>query len=46
VLDIVCVTYFLTSTTMPDPQTSDMRRSDTVNDVSARSLASARLSKL
>jgi len=25
VLVILCVTYFLTSTTMPDPQTSDMR---------------------
>jgi len=24
-LDILCVTYFLTSITMPDPQTSDMR---------------------
>jgi len=23
VLDIVCVTYFLTSITMPDPQTGD-----------------------
>jgi len=25
VLDILCVTYFLTSITMPDTQTSDMR---------------------
>jgi len=26
VLDILCVTYFLTSITVPDPQTSDMRQ--------------------
>jgi len=26
VLDILCVTYFLTSVTMPDPQTSDTRQ--------------------
>jgi len=26
VLDILRVTYFLTSITMPDPQTSDMRQ--------------------
>jgi len=26
VLDILWVTYFLTSVTMPDPQTSDMRQ--------------------
>jgi len=26
VLDILCVTYFLTPVTMPDPQTSDMRQ--------------------
>jgi len=26
VLDILCVTYFLTSITMPDTQTSDMRQ--------------------
>jgi len=26
VLDILCVTYFLASITMPDPQTSDMRQ--------------------
>jgi len=32
-LDILCVTYFLTSITMPDPQTA----LDTVNDVSASS---------
>jgi len=25
-LDILCVTYFLTLITMPDPQTSDMRQ--------------------
>jgi len=25
-LDILCVTYFLTSITMPEPQTSDMRQ--------------------
>jgi len=25
-LDILCVTYFLTSIIMPDPQTSDMRQ--------------------
>jgi len=35
VLDILCVTYFLTSITMPDWQTSDA--SDTVNNVSASS---------
>jgi len=33
-LDILSVTYFLTSITMPDPQISDMH---TVNDVSASS---------
>jgi len=26
VLDILCLTYFLISITMPDPQTSDMRQ--------------------
>jgi len=26
VLDILCVTYFLTSIAVPDPQTSDMRQ--------------------
>jgi len=26
VLDILCVTYLLTSITMPDPQISDMRQ--------------------
>jgi len=26
ILDILCVTYFLTSITMPGPQTSDMRQ--------------------
>jgi len=25
-LDILCVTYFLISTTMPDPLTGDMRQ--------------------
>jgi len=25
-LDILCVTYFLTSITVPDPQSSDMRQ--------------------
>jgi len=35
-LDILCVTYFLTSITMLDPQTSD-NASDTLNDVSASS---------
>jgi len=25
-LDILCMTYFLTSITMPDPQTSNMRQ--------------------
>jgi len=34
VLDILCVTYFLTSVTMPDPQTCDMRHIRW-NDVSA-----------
>jgi len=36
VLDLLCVIYFQTSVTMPDPQTSD-KSSDTVNDVSASS---------
>jgi len=26
VLNILCVTYFLTSVIMPDPQTGDMRQ--------------------
>jgi len=26
VLDILCMTYFLTSITMPEPETSDMRQ--------------------
>jgi len=34
VLDIVYVAYFLTSITMPDPRTSDMRQ---IDDVSATS---------
>jgi len=36
-LYILCVTYFLTSISVPDPQTSDMRQIYTVNDVSASS---------
>jgi len=44
VLDILCVTYFLTSIIMPDPQTSDMRQIRQM--MSALSLPSARLSKL
>jgi len=43
-LDILFVTYFLTSITMLDPQTSDMRQ--ILYMMSALSLASARLSKL
>jgi len=43
-LDILCVTYFLTSITMPDPQTSDMRQIWQM--MSALPLASSRLSKL
>jgi len=35
VVDILCVSYFPASVTMPDLQTSDT--SDTVNDVSASS---------
>jgi len=35
-LDILCVTYFLTSITMPDRQNGDMRQKrTTVNDVNA-----------
>jgi len=37
VLDILCVTYIVISITMPDPQTSDMRHADAVNDVCASS---------
>jgi len=44
VLDILCVTYFLTTITMLHPQNSDMRHALTVN--AALPLASARLSKL
>jgi len=40
----VCVTYFLTSLTMPDPQTSDMRRIRYM--MSELPMASARLKKL
>jgi len=36
VLGILCVTYFFTSITMPDPQTSEMRQMR-YNDVSASS---------
>ena len=40
VLDILCLTYFLISITMPDPQTSDMRQIPyTLNDVCASYLA-------
>jgi len=41
-LNILCVTYFVMSLTMPDPQTSDMRHIQHMTSV----LASARLSKL
>jgi len=44
VLDILCVAYFLTSITMPDPQTSDMHQIRQM--MSALLLTSARLSKL
>jgi len=44
VLDILCVTYLLTSITMLDPQTRDMRQIWYI--MSALPLASARLSKL
>jgi len=37
VLDILCVTYFLTSIIMPDPQTSDMRQMHKWCNVSASS---------
>jgi len=33
VLNILCDSYFLTSITMPDPQTSDMRHMPKVNYV-------------
>jgi len=36
-LDILCVTYFLISITMPDTQNKYASESDTVNDVSASS---------
>ena len=39
-LNILRVTYFMTSVTMPDPQTSDMRPI-WVNDVSASSAISS-----
>jgi len=45
VLNILYVTYFVTSLTMPDPQSSDMRH-NMVNDATTLPLASARLSKL
>jgi len=44
VLYVLCVTYFLTPVTMPDPQTSDMRQIQKM--MSALPLASARLIKL
>jgi len=44
VLDILCLTYFLTSIIMPDPQTIDMRQMR--QRMSALPLASARLSRL
>jgi len=44
VLDILRVTYVLTSITMPDPQTGDMRQ--IMQMISALPLASARLIKL
>ena len=44
VLDIQCVTYFLTSIIMSDPQTSHMHQIWQM--MSAHPLASARLSKL
>jgi len=44
VLDILCVTYFLTSVTMLDPQTSNVHQIRYM--MSALPLASARLSKL
>jgi len=43
-LDILCVTYFLTSITIPDPRTSDMHQIRQM--MSAPPLASARLRKL
>jgi len=43
-LDILCVTYFVTSTVMPDPQTSDMHQMRQM--MLALPLSSARLSKL
>jgi len=44
VLDILCVTYFLTSMIMPDPHTSDMRQIRKM--MLALPLSSARLSRL
>jgi len=42
VINILCVTYFVTSLTMPDLQTSGMRHTaPTVNDVSAPSSISS-----
>jgi len=43
-LDILCVTYFLTSIIMPDPQIGDMRQKRKM--MSTLPLAWARLSKL
>ena len=42
IIIISCVTYFLTSITMPDPQTSDRYASDMVNEVIASSGISSR----
>jgi len=44
VLDILCVIYFLTSISMPDLDTSDMRQIRKM--ILAPLVASARLSKL
>jgi len=44
VLDILCVTYFITSIIMPVPQTSDMRQIRQM--MLALPLSSGRLSKL
>jgi len=46
VLNILCVSYFLSSTAMPDLQSSDMRHLGTTVHVSALSGISYRLNKL
>jgi len=43
-MNVLCVTYFVTSLTMPDPQSSDMRHIQLM--MSALSVVSARFSKL